>query len=746
MGSWKRKTPGDKWHPPFADQQNAWDETAEFRQREQRLGEKIPDQRVPVHLQLNMVKVKNETNANLKRGAVVQLNGKQIKKPDRIHPWFKGGTPTSRCKRFAVLVRAVKSGHIEDAYVSGPTFALVDITKGDARCAARKGKTYLVGDDDGPIEILWKPEDKTQGIHECLVELEQNGNPVTYVAMIPQQGISAVNGTSVSSALCEIYRVVPDDEDSCGSATLEKIILPDGTTLKKCIRNTSAAKLSSGFKNVHRDECGNWLASDSAFGSIAFTMTSDRTRETVGGNNLGKAQAIITDIVGVVPNPIGASVEVIFVDKRWLEAVTLCQGRADYIDGSYVVTECQGLVQGFWFRTLEDRTSGAPDQDVMVDIVLNIGHANDDLPRELWNSTPPQPPPGCGNVSWSYTTYPLIGNPGSAGFYTAAGWVDSVPANTWWSTAGYINCTPGCSPVTPTGAGTEFEVRVTDCSGTPSTQGQQSTVKVRYLAETFPRMLTGALGYAQLDNDITNTSDNSTMRYYVVQSDQQSLRLASVLAAKMCGTNAQVEEVASMTFWPFSQVPENVTSIPNPHSHYGRAGDKIKASWNEHTEQYEVDEVDKHVINAATNLSASFDEQTNCTTIGFLEQTIAVELCEDPVGKTLFSYRSQLQKFVDELEFEKNEVTTGSGENEVTTCEPILRLKWIQQDVLTLCTGATYGEDEISMEQENVVVEVNMNGCPYWVNKVIFVMGSCGDESREDADCNPCPTQSGSGQ
>jgi hypothetical protein len=148
-----------------------------------------------------------------------------------------------------------------------------------------------------------------------------------------------------------------------------------------------------------------WILPTGAIGAIAFTLTTDRTRENIAGLYIGKAQADITDTIGSVPDPIGANVEVIFPDRRWLEAVIDCQGWALYIDGEYIVVECQGLPVAVWATTEEDRLPGAPEQDVFCNPVFSQGHAQDDLPIE---ERYPQPPPTGFKIRYAAGTFPRM--------------------------------------------------------------------------------------------------------------------------------------------------------------------------------------------------------------------------------------------------------------------------------------------------------------------------------------------------
>ena len=124
---------------------------------------------------------------------------------------------------------------------------------------------------------------------------------------------------------------------------------------------------------------------------------------------------MITDKLGIAGDDIGETVTAIFGDRRWLETVAGCQGMAIYqydadraaeigLDDPWfwIVFECQGLTAGFWCETLEDRTSGqleAPVQDVLVEVIQQTGHANDDFPRENWH-TPADPASCSGSAVW----------------------------------------------------------------------------------------------------------------------------------------------------------------------------------------------------------------------------------------------------------------------------------------------------------------------------------------------------------
>ena len=472
-------------------------------------------------------------------------------------------------------------------------------------------------------------------------------------------------------------------------------------------------------------------------GTIAFTMLTDRTREQdAGGLSFGRAQATITDSIGTIGDSVGDTVEIIFVDKRWLEAVTLCEGRADYIDGKYIVTEVQGLVQGFWFVTLEARINGAPDQDVRVAPFQNIGHANDDLPIETQITQPQQGSVNCGSFEITWTPDAQDVN-GGAWTISDISNFNSCCAHSWNGEPPPSDPTQQqtktiTGPFYPTG----------QCDPPPE---QQTDLRVRYLAGTYPRMLAGAIGYCQLDNDIANEDDNSTMRYYVVQSDQMAKRIRAALTAPMCGSAATIAAFSILDFFPNGQLPVNVgTSVPNPKGHYGLAGDIIDAEWNETTEQWNVYDVTKHAKTLYTEITKV--EEDGCTTITANRLTAAIELCSETVTPfEILKYRTQTVSNVSGVRFEDGSTGNGSG----VQCDPKLIVDLTRYEGYVICEDPTVATEELSLDTELTTVDVYDNGqCIRQSQIQLVIFGTCGDYVDEDVVCTTdeqCESGSGSG-
>lgn len=734
-----KRQPGQRWRPPRADEINAWNETAEHRQRWERLGEKIPDSRVPVHVQLSIIKVKNLTGTNLKRGSVVEVGAALFddppyKKPTRVHPWFEGVTLSSRCKRYAVCSRSLRKGRIGDATTNGPTFALVDITKGDKRCSPRKDLTHFLGDTDGPVEILWKPKDASSGVHECLVELEQEGPPTTYVAKLPGEGIPAREGDVVGSAECEIYKLPPIEDGSCGTVSLQPVILPDGSTLKKCVRNVSGTVLSGKYALVHRDECGNWMVDTKGTGRIVFTLQTDRTRERVGGLTVGHANAVITDFVGIIGDDIGDVVEVVFGNRRWLEAVKHCQGIADYIDGKYIVTECQGLPVMVWAITDRDRTAGAPTEDVEATPLFSIGHAQDDLPIEERYSQQGPPDIDCGSfeIEWNVATQNWdIVDYSNFNSCCGIGW-SGEPAPEDTQTPGQRKTITG--PFYPTQA----------CDPPPESTG----FKVRFYQDTYPAMLKGALVLCVLDNQIKLESGAEDNIYWAMISDQIAHEITAPLNANMCGTAATFDDFIVESVWPFSQKQPNRTTASNPKNHYGQVGDSVSAFWSQSALDYIVHDVSLKAVTIPVNLRSEVNGQ-GCTEIKFDALVTPLEYCSPASEQSpLLSYKTATLQRIKEIRFEKNQ-SGQSGSGSGVQCAPTLEIDSYNETALVTCNSpANETTATLTLAVEAVMREIAENGdCLHEVFADLVVFGQCGTDTQADAFLckQDCPTGSGSG-
>lgn len=485
-----------------------------------------------------------------------------------------------------------------------------------------------------------------------------------------------------------------------------------------------------------------------AAGRIGFKMTGPRLRlRQSDGTRYGTATAIVEWIVGDVPVSVGDSVTVNFPGIRWAEAVKNCEGEADYFssystpagivsEDIYVVTECQGLPLRIAFVTLEDRNPFAPDQDVKAVPVYAYGAAQDDLPIEDWY----QVSQGSGEVDCGEQDIEWIPNANNPhGGY----WEQTSPGDF------KICCLPNPlppPPQDPTQTGITAKL-----GGIPTSQcdppTQQPDFYVRYPQLKWPRALEGADGLAKLDNAAWS-DDPADMRYVVVVANQQSTRIKGTLPGDNCGSSFALASVEVCDFWPFSQKPKLQQTIQNTHK--GFSGYWWWASWNETLQAYEVRDMKKTTMFVGS-VGSSTDQQ-GCTTIVSSYREVDLETCKQPTSEVLLQYRSESKKFLKKLRYEKNEVTTGSGQDEVTNCQPVLYSEWDQANVLTLCTGSSTGEDFINLAVERVVRQiVGADGCLYQVFTELIVWGQCGDDTPAE---DPllcvapwvCPDGSGSGQ
>ena len=529
--------------------------------------------------------------------------------------------------------------------------------------------------------------------------------------------------------------------------------------------------------------------------TIAFTLTTDRTRETVGGLSIGHANALITDKVGTAGDGVGATVEVIFADKRWYGAVTGCQGIADYIygpptsqsslsrpsgvcsggysewtwdtasrswsmwadgnhcgegcsptppdgiptdptqpsdgiggcsggqsqsqntSGFWIVKECQELSAGFWFQTLEDR-QGAGDQDVLVEVQQLCGHANADLPPWLWAGT--SGTQSCsGNAEWTM-------GPG--------GWVNTIP------------CGQGCKSLhdprellfaPPPFQGDSF---LSPCVS--DVAPGSATVKVRYRAGTFPRMVAGAIGFATFDNDILNTTDNTTMRYYVVESQELVDAISGDLPANACKVDFAVSSVQNDSPWPHNQpIPASMLPLTiHNNRHAGLGGDSWAATWSDAEQAYVCIDMEKHEVTMSEISSAVVN---GCTTISATNRQAYVELCS-AAGQpaALLSYKTQAVTNVTGLRLAKNQ--TGSGAQ--TSCTPQLVVDFDRYTALVICAAGTPGTVDLDLLSKSMIVDFDCaDGCPSALEQKVIVIGVCGDATLVECECEPCPAESGSG-
>ena len=326
-------------------------------------------------------------------------------------------------------------------------------------------------------------------------------------------------------------------------------------------------------------------------GLICFKLLTDRTRETdAGGLKFGRADAIIQDIDGDVPDMVGDTVEIRFWDKLWLGAVKDCEGlaRPSSIGGTpnkYIAIECQELSQWIQFLLTADRI-GTADADIAMSVTEWNGNSN----------------------------------------------------------------------------------AVID----PSTfLGQSPTV--HFAAGTFPRAFQGAIGFAILDVDYENDSDNSGMKYHVLQCDQMS-PLHQVTHGSFCSLGTPTITAADpMFFYPFGQRDPNLTQAQDYIGLASNGGEGF-TGWHETAEehamlnaQYETQTI---VVKDDNGSVIYFDDQQGCA-YKAAELEVQLHTCKQAQDAT------QVQLYEQEVASGFTDETSDSGSSDRDVC---------QIDTIKICT------------------------------------------------------------
>lgn len=536
----------------------------------------------------------------------------------------------------------------------------------------------------------------------------------------PKFPIKFVDATFTPSigreALTTQVRSDPEAEYDVLAANITEEWIPPGTLV--------IAMWQRPPVGISTEDGGEWFIElhKPRTGRILGIMQDDRTRETdASGQQIGYAQVTITSILGEVGHSVGDTVQVAFGDDRWLGAVQGCTVIADYIDTTYSVTECQEL-EDAWFITLEDRTPGAPQQDVKVAYLHPIGHTNGDFPATSYTPNPPQ----CPSVTWRWKVAPVnawipIDLPQDLGCCifdsnTAPNDPDDINIPDQEVTT-YNNFRPG-----------------DDCEPDP----QQAELKVRYLADTYPRMKRGAIVRASHNNDYLNKTSNDGMRWIVDVSDQLTNTISGKLPSNNCGDDFEASEIdPAWGAWPFSQEPDAPLQIENDHK--GLATDWWVAEWNEDRQKYVVIDMETHKVTIREKFRTTYDEETECYTDLADEQEVWIERCKDPVEVTLRTYKKSTVHRIDALRLDKGESGSGSG----LTCTPKQIIDVTPYQVESVCESEQATTIEMELAIEAVMRELaDVGNCKHPVVFDAIVFGACGDDETLDSIMckEPCPT------
>jgi hypothetical protein len=155
----------------------------------------------PSPINQNLIKVRNNSGADLARGSVVDISTNlltSLTKYDPHHLWFSGVEPDGG--HYAVLREAAKQTKIVNAQVTGVCIARVDVTDEDHTFAVpTEGETYFTSATEGEIQILDKVSSGT-GIKECVVVLR-----CPSASEAGETGIAYLTASSIAGVSDEDY-------------------------------------------------------------------------------------------------------------------------------------------------------------------------------------------------------------------------------------------------------------------------------------------------------------------------------------------------------------------------------------------------------------------------------------------------------------------------------------------------------------------------------------------------------------
>lgn len=160
--------PGQQWRPPRADQQNGWDDVAEFYNLKARRRDN-PRKSTPIPTDL--ITLVNDSGDGLPQGHVLEIGVKLITTPTRNALWFDGNTPTGTDRGIAIALRPMPDEAIDWCQVSGVCLAQVDIVNTDHEWAdVVAGSTLLKSSSHGRVKIIQQLLSGT-GTRDCLVRI-----------------------------------------------------------------------------------------------------------------------------------------------------------------------------------------------------------------------------------------------------------------------------------------------------------------------------------------------------------------------------------------------------------------------------------------------------------------------------------------------------------------------------------------------------------------------------------------------
>lgn len=120
------------------------------------------------------VKARNDTGANLPRGAVIDLGDYFLTESD-LDPdalWFKGIAQAGSGRRYAVAREPIPTNELGECQVAGVCIARVNVTNLAHNYAVpTASQNYFTSAPIGPVEILRLTTPESTGTQECVVLL-----------------------------------------------------------------------------------------------------------------------------------------------------------------------------------------------------------------------------------------------------------------------------------------------------------------------------------------------------------------------------------------------------------------------------------------------------------------------------------------------------------------------------------------------------------------------------------------------